>query len=207
MSSRASFFFAARDLGVPIRAGARKARIRLKPSFRSLLRNWWPVVFWLGVIRAESTDTASAANTGALLYRVIATVAPHVSPAFIDQLNAVGRKTGHFLGYAILSALVVLALRNTNRDRLRNLLPRPWGIYLRDYWRAEWALLGLVLTIVTAAFDEIHQTFIPSRTGRWQDVVLDSCGAVVMQVLLYLWSVRTTRQRLHVPEPELSLKP
>ena len=24
------------------------------------------------------------------------------------------------------------------------------------------------------AYDEIHQTFIPSRTGRWQDVVLDT---------------------------------
>jgi len=177
----------------------------LKPTSRSLVRNWWPVVFWLGVIRAESTDTASAANTGAILYKVITTVAPHVEPSFVEQLNMVLRKTGHFLGYAILSALVLLALRNTNRDRLRNLLHRPWGLYLRDYWRLEWALLGILLTIVTAAFDEIHQTFIPSRTGRWQDVVLDSCGAVVIQAVIYLLSVRFVRhQGARVPQPELS---
>ena len=176
----------------------------LAPSRRSLLRNWWPVVFWLGVIRAESTDTASAANTGVLLYKVISTVAPRVEPAFVELLNTVLRKTGHFVGYAILSALVLLALRNTNRDRLRNRLQRPWGIYLRDYWRKEWALLGILLTIVTAAFDEIHQTFIPSRTGRWQDVVLDTCGAIVIQVFLYLWAARTLRQR-RVAEPQAQL--
>jgi VanZ family protein len=177
----------------------------LVPSRQSLLRNWWPVVFWLGVIRAESTDTASSANTGAILYKVITTLVPHVEPSFVVQLNAVLRKTGHFLGYAILSALVLFALRYTNRDRLRNLLHRPWGIYLRDYWRAEWALLGILLTIVTAAFDEIHQTFIPSRTGRWQDVVLDTCGAVVIQVVIYLWSSRAIRQkRAPVPQPELT---
>jgi len=165
----------------------------LAPSRRSLLRNWWPVVFWLGVIRAESTDSASSANTGALLYKVIATVAPQVQPSLIEQLNAVLRKTGHFLGYAILSALVLLALRNTNRDRLCKLLRRPWGVRLHDSWRWEWALLGIFLTAYTAALDEFHQTFIPSRTGRWQDVVLDTCGAVAMQVAIYLLSVRASR--------------
>jgi len=117
-----------------------------------------------------------------------------VQPWFVDEFNAVLRKTGHFLGYAILSALVLLALRNTNRDRLRPLLGRPWGTRLHDDWRAEWACLGIMLTVVTAAFDEVHQTFIPSRTGRWQDVLLDGCGAIVIQVLIYGWSVRAVRR-------------
>jgi VanZ family protein len=173
-----------------------------------LLRNWWSVVVWLGVIRAESTDTASSANTGALLNKVMSAIFPHISPSLVEQLNAVVRKTGHFAGYAILSALVFLALRNTNRDRLRNVLERPWGIYLRDYWRAEWTLLGILLTVITAALDEIHQTFIPSRTGRWQDVALDSCGAAVIQIFLYLWSARALRQRLIAdPQPQLSSVP
>jgi hypothetical protein len=107
----------------------------LKPSFRSLLRNWWPVVVWLGVIRVESTDMASAANTSGLLYTVISAVAPHIDSAFVDRLDEVLRKTGHFVGYGILSALVVLALQRTNRDRLRDLLKRPWGIYLRGLRR------------------------------------------------------------------------
>ena len=104
-----------------------------------------------------------------------------------------------------LAVLVFFALRNTNRDRLRNVLRRPWGIYLHDRWRLEWAALGVLVTIVTASFDEIHQTFIPSRTGCWQDVVFDSCGAVVLQVIVYVVSWRAFNRRLsHVEQPELS---
>jgi len=177
----------------------------LKPTFRSLVRNWWLVVVWLGVIRMESTDTASAANTTVVLYKVIAVVVPHVEPSFVQQLDEVLRKSGHFLGYGILSVLVFLALRNTNRDRLRPLLSRSWGIYLSDLWRAEWVLIGMLATVVTASFDEIHQTFIPSRTGRWQDVLLDTVGAAALQVVVYLFSRRVLKQRLvTAPQPELT---
>jgi VanZ family protein len=177
----------------------------LKPTFRSLVRNWWLVVVWLGVIRMESTDTASAANTTVVLYKVIAVVVPHVEPSFVQQLDEVLRKSGHFLGYGILSVLVFLALRNTNRDRLRPLLSRSWGIYLSDLWRAEWVLIGMLATVVTASFDEIHQTFIPSRTGRWQDVLLDTVGAAALQVVVYLFSRRVLKQRqVTAPQPELT---
>jgi VanZ family protein len=177
----------------------------LKPSFRSLARNWWPVLVWLGVIRVESTDMASAANTTGVLYQVISTIAPHVEPSFVEQLDEVLRKTGHFIGYGILSVLVFFALRNTNRDRLRSLVPRPWGIYLRDLWRREWVVIGVLVTIVTASYDEIHQSFIPSRTGRWQDVVLDTCGAAALQFAVYFFSKRVLVHHLSTkPQPELS---
>jgi len=42
------------------------------------------------------------------------------------------------------------------------------------------------LTVVTASMDEIHQTFLPYRTGRWQDVVLDTSGAFALQLIIYL---------------------
>ena len=137
----------------------------LKPSFRTLAHRWWPVLVWLGVIRLESTDFASANNTSSVLYTVIAAVVPHVDESFVSRLDEILRKTGHFAGYGILSALVFLALKNTNRDRLRLLLRRTWGTCWRDFWRWDWVLLGMLVTVVTAAADEIHQTFIPSRTG------------------------------------------
>ena len=177
----------------------------LKPTFRSLVRNWWLVVVWLGVIRMESTDTASAANTTVVLYKVIAVIAPHVQPSLVQQLDEVLRKSGHFLGYGILSVLVFLALRNTNRDRVRPLLCRTWGTYLSDLWRAEWVLIGMLATVVTASFDEIHQTFIPSRTGRWQDVVLDTIGGAALQLVVYLLSARVLKQRqVTASQPELT---
>ncbi len=159
----------------------------------------------MGVIFTESTDMASANNTGGLLYTVISFVAPHVNRAVVDLLNEVLRKTGHFLGYGILSVLVFLALKHTNRDRLRNLVRRPWGIYLRDLWRLEWSFIGVMAALGMATYDEIHQTFIPSRTGRWQDVIIDTSGAITMQVVVYLLATRKLkRSGSATPQPELS---
>ncbi|MDR3748216.1 MAG: VanZ family protein [Acidobacteriota bacterium] len=166
----------------------------MKPSLRNLAGNWWYVLAWLGVIRMESTSAASADNTSKLLYIVLATVYPNVQPSFVEQLDEVLRKSGHFLGCGILSVLVFLALRNTNRDRLRALL-RPWGAKVRDFWRREWVGIGMLMTIVTAAFDEMHQSFLPTRTGQWQDVVLDACGGAALQALLYFFSMCSFRRR------------
>jgi VanZ family protein len=161
-------------------------------------------MFWVGLLLTESTDMASAHNTDGLLYGVISFVAPHVTHGFVDLLNEVLRKTGHFLGYGILSLLVFFALRNTNRDRLRRLVQRPWGAYLRDLWRLEWSFIGVMSAIGMATYDEIHQTFIPSRTGRWQDVIIDTSGAIVMQFVVYLWASRALKQRSPgSPQPEL----
>lgn len=153
----------------------------------------------------ESTDMASAHNTSFILARLLSVVAPDLRHESVELLNGILRKSGHFLGYGILSALVFLALRNTNRDRLRPLLLRPWGIYLRDWWWREWVVIAMLFAIVTAACDEIHQTFIPSRTGRWQDVVIDTCGAAVIQVVIYLLTKRVFKRHIALePEPELT---
>jgi VanZ family protein len=177
----------------------------LKPSWQILSKNWWPVLVWLGIIRLESTEMASSANTSGLLYAVLSFLAPHISGAFVQEMNEVLRKTGHFIGYGILSVLVLFALRNTNRDRLAPLLLRRWGMYLHDFWRMEWVVVGMSVTVITASFDEIHQSFMASRTGRWQDVVLDTCGAAVLQIVAYLMSLRAlTRQRERIDQPEFS---
>jgi VanZ family protein len=188
----------------PARQPSKRDRL-LKPSFRALAHRWWPVLIWLGVIRLESTDFASANNTSSVLYTVIAAVVPHVDESLVSRLDEILRKTGHFAGYGILSVLVFLALKNTNHDWLRLLLRRPWGICWRDFWRWDWVLLGMLVTVVIAVADEIHQSFIPSRTGAWQDVVLDSCGAAVLQATIYFLSLRAfNRGRARVEQAELS---
>jgi len=180
----------------------------LKPSLQILSRNWWPVLVWLGIIRLESTEAASSANTSGLLYALLSLLVPHINGQFVQEINEALRKTGHFVGYGILGTLVLFALRSTNRDRLAPLLLRRWGMYLHDFWRMEWAMLGMGVTVITASLDEIHQSFIASRTGRWQDVVLDTCGAAVLQIIIYFMSLRAlNRRRERVRQPEFSSMP
>jgi VanZ family protein len=139
----------------------------------------------------ESTDYASSANTFGLLYQLCTAVFGHINPRVLSELNEILRKCGHFSGYAILSWFVFLALKRTQRDRLRPYLPRRWGSLFRDIWRSDWALIAVLFTLIAASLDEIHQTFIPSRTGRWQDIAIDTAGAVLMQLLLYAWATHT----------------
>jgi VanZ family protein len=143
------------------------------------------VAVWLVVIRLESTDYASSANTLGLLYKIAVAIFGPINPALLDTLNSVARKSGHFIGYAILSWLVFLALKYTHRDRLRPLLQRRWETFFHDIWQLDWAVISVMLSLVTAAFDEIHQTGLASRTGRWQDVLIDTTGATIAQLLLY----------------------
>ncbi len=158
----------------------------MKSSLGTIVRNWLPVALWLGIIRVESTGYASSQNTFHLLYRTLSLLFGRVNPQLVFELDHVLRKSGHFIGYAILSGLTFLALRNTYRDRISDGLQRPWGQYLGDLWRLEWSLIALLLTVATASMDEIHQTFLPFRTGRWQDVVLDTSGAFALQLVIYL---------------------
>jgi VanZ family protein len=176
-----------------------------KPSLQSLARNWWPVLGWLGIIRLESTDMASAQHTSQIVYKLVATVYPRAQPTVIEQLDEILRKSGHFIGYGVLSGLVFLALKRTNRDLVLSALGRVWGVYVRDFWRWEWVAVGMIVSVITASLDEMHQTLFPSRTGRWQDVVLDTCGAIVLQIVIYLLSLRAFgRRRGSVPQPEFS---
>ena len=149
------------------------------------MHNWWPVAVWLAVIRLESTDFGSSDHTLGLLYKIAVAIFGRLNPMLLATLNSIARKSGHFIGYGILSWLVFLALKYNHRNRLGPLLKRRWGTFFRDIWQLDWAVIAVLLSLVTAAFDEIHQTGLPSRTGSWQDVMIDTTGAIIAQLLLY----------------------
>lgn len=79
------------------------------------------------------------------------------------------RVTGHLLAYATLAALLLVALSWGRR-------PRP-----RD------VLIAFGLAVVYALTDEFHQSFVPDRTGRLDDVVTDMIGAAVGLGVAWLW--------------------
>ncbi len=138
-----------------------------------VLRNWLPVAVWLGLIALESTSLASAENTGSWLKALFQMVLPGAAVSnLFDLIHFLLRKGGHFLGYGVLGVLFFRALRRSAGD-----------------WNVALAAGSVVLTAAVASLDELHQSFIPSRTGSVSDVALDTCGAVCLLILnlLYLW--------------------
>jgi VanZ family protein len=133
---------------------------------------WLPSVFWLAVIVTESTNLGSSEHTGRILYPIFHYLFG-MSPQRFEVLHVILRKTGHFVGYATLSVLLFRSWRGT--------FPR-----LSTRWCLQWAVLGFVCTVLVAALDEFHQSFLPSRTGTFRDVLLDSCAALFAQIVLFL---------------------
>ena len=68
---------------------------------------------------------------------------------------------------------------------------------LLDSYRARWHWLSWAGCTLYAATDEIHQLFVAGRTGKWQDVLLDSSGALagLLLAMFMLWLIRRRRAK------------
>jgi VanZ family protein len=87
-------------------------------------------------------------------------------------LDFVVRKVGHMAVFGILALLTWRALAVTTTLR------RPWA----------WAL---VLTILYAISDELHQGTVAGRHASASDVVIDAIGAVL--AVATVWFIRSRR--------------
>ena len=148
---------------------------RHRPRGPRLFLAWLPAILGVCVIVAESTDTFSSAHTSGPLRQVWETVFGPQTNVHWEAIHHIIRKTGHFLGYGTLSLLFYRAWRRTGE------------ILQTRTFRIENVLYALACTLVVAAGDEYHQHFLPSRTGRPQDVLLDMVGACTLQLLF--WAV------------------
>ena len=141
----------------------------------NLLKAWTAAILWLIVIAIESTAYLSAHNTGRILYPVLHFLFG-MDRVHFEFWHFYIRKGGHVVGYGILSFLLFRAWRAT----------LPSANHARSMVR--WSGIAVLGTAIVASLDEWHQSFIPSRTGRWQDVVLDTCAGIAAQILIFLWS-------------------
>jgi VanZ family protein len=73
------------------------------------------------------------------------------------------RKLGHVTGYALLTALWWWALRGVTERPL---------------------LIAFCLALAYACTDELHQTFVPGRTGTPVDVGVDAIGMAIAALLI-----------------------
>jgi VanZ family protein len=152
-------------------------RVRLKavvPARTDVWKAWLAASLWLGLIVFESTNSLSATNTSRFLYPLLHFLIG-LDPVHFLTWHFFLRKTGHVIGYAVLSLLFYRAWKVT--------IP----ISGRPRWSIVWARIAFTMTALVASLDEWHQTFLPSRTGTVRDVLLDSTAAFAAQILIYLW--------------------
>jgi len=131
---------------------------------------WWPSILWAAVIFSMSSDTFSAAHTGSILEPVLRWLFPAVTQEQVDAIHFFVRKSAHFVEYFVFFLLVYRGVRGASLG-----------------WRWSWGLAALFIAACYSVLDEIHQAFVVSRTASPYDSLLDSTGALVGFVALWLW--------------------
>ncbi|MBQ7863090.1 MAG: VanZ family protein [Lachnospiraceae bacterium] len=82
------------------------------------------------------------------------------------------RKAAHMTEYFLLTLSLQLPLTAWFSNRLTPKLR---------------ILIGFAATVLFAALDEFHQTFVPGRSGNFTDVCIDSTGALIASLFLLLF--------------------
>ena len=115
--------------------------------------------------------------------------------AFAERVDHPVRKTAHAAEYAALGLFVAGAYiegrkpdgeKKDKKNKAAQSSGRQTGI-------GRGTFVPWLITAAYAATDEIHQLFVPGRSGQVSDVVLDSAGA--MAGLLILGAVRFFMRR------------
>jgi VanZ family protein len=132
---------------------------------------WLPVALGIAVIVLESTESFGSDHTSGPLRRIFEFLFGNVSDDRWETLHHLIRKTGHFLGYGFIGLAWL----------------RAWWFTLPHSRFIQDAFLALLGTALVASCDEWHQTFLPNRTGTPWDVLLDCTGAIVLQMLVYVF--------------------
>lgn len=129
------------------------------------------IVFWMAIIFKLSAQSGEQSNllSGKVTSVIISLIRVIDADTSIMTLNYVIRKCAHFVAYLVLGIIALFAARRVGYDDRKGL-----GI-----------ALGICVSYAIA--DEIHQAFVPGRTPKLLDVLIDSSGAALGIGLYHLF--------------------
>jgi VanZ family protein len=134
------------------------------------VRSWLPAIAWAVLISVASTDSFSPEHTGRIITPILHWLFPSASLPTLNLLNHYIRKAAHVVEYFLFSVLVFRVIRGKESG-----------------WQLRWAIWALAIAAGYSAFDEFHQSYVPSRTASPWDALLDTFGATAGQVVLWIW--------------------
>jgi len=146
-----------------------RARLR-PPRVPAWLHAWWPALLWAGVIFSMSTDSFSSEHTASVFEPILRWLDPSLTANQFELIHHIIRKCAHFTEYFIFCLLLFRGVRGDRKG-----------------WRWRWGVAALFCAAGYSVLDEIHQTFVASRTASAYDSLLDSIGAFAALVVLWMW--------------------
>jgi VanZ family protein len=135
------------------------------------LKYWIPAICVAVLISTFSTHYFSSPETARFLIPLLRRLLPAASPHTLSRIHTAIRKLAHVTEFGVLSTAVFHGVRGE-----------------RYGWRLKWALITLIIAVSYAGLDEWHQSFVPMREARFRDVMIDSTGALLAQVLVWIYA-------------------
>ena len=120
-------------------------------------------MFFIFAMSSFGSDSSNVQSSQIIqvLHQVFPSLSSRTSGLDASVLTFIVRKTAHFTEYAILGILFYFFYRQT--------LPQKNGL--------QHFVLAILSSFLYACTDEIHQLFVPGRSGQFTDVLVDTFGA------------------------------
>ena len=150
--------------------------------------SWIAVICWMTFIFSMSAQPAvesdkTSGGVAEIILKIFVSDYDELSRseqiAMIDDIQHFVRKSAHFCGYALLGAL----LCNAFFQHIKN--------------RVSASAISQLCGMTYAASDELHQRFVPGRSGEIKDVALDSAGVLfgILFILALVYLVRRIKSK------------
>lgn len=128
-------------------------------------------VFMFSAQTSEKSNDLSHAVTEGIVNIASPVIEPVVGEDHLsaDELNSKVRKAAHFTLYFLLGLVMTATIVKKGRIRVHNAF-----------------LIAFLLSMMYAAGDEFHQSFVEGRGALASDVLIDSCGAAAGAIVCTL---------------------
>lgn len=138
------------------------------------------IIIWMAIVFTFSNQPADVSSkaSGGITERVVHAITKDnkkITQTQRDQIETIIRKCAHFALYLIGGILTANFLSTTKVQDKR--------IYI----------YAIAFCFAYAITDEIHQLFVPGRSGEIRDVIIDTAGATTGTMLF--WTLRKILRR------------
>lgn len=139
--------------------------------YTGLTLAWMCIIFWFSAAPAKESSEMSMSAGTLILQKLVPGYEEWEEDRqqeFAEKIEYPIRKCAHASEYAVLGILLMLT----------------WNSYIPDAKRGR--LIMFAVGVLYATSDEFHQLFVPGRSGRLTDVLIDSAGLLAGIFLIYI---------------------
>ncbi|MDQ0151047.1 VanZ family protein [Eubacterium multiforme] len=134
---------------------------------QKMVLSWAILLIWMVFIFYMSNQPANISNNQSdFVLNLIRNLGMDIEGIYVDIAITIIRKGAHFTEYLILNILYFNVLR----------------FYISN---KKALIYSIILSFIYASTDELHQTFVAGRAGRFTDVLIDTSGAATGSILVF----------------------